>query len=147
MQPVGLDDPAARALLTALADEYASRYGSDEEMATTTAAEFEPPHGLFLVLFDEGGNAVAGGGFRRHAPDACEVKRMWTAATHRRRGLASQVLAALEDEARSAGYRRVILETGPEQPEAHAMYRNRGYATAPNLGRYADATAYEKALG
>lgn len=71
---------------------------------------------------------------------------MWTDPALRRQGLASAVLAALEDAARSAGYRRVILETGPEQPEAHALYLRRGYLTAPNLGRYATATAYEKLL-
>ena len=115
-------------------------------MATTSASEFEPPDGAFVVIVDEAGQTIAGGGYRRHTDDICEIKRMWTAATCRRRGLASMVLTALEDAARSAGYRRVILETGPAQPEAHALYLVHEYSPAPNLGRYEDATAYEKLL-
>jgi GNAT superfamily N-acetyltransferase len=134
------------ALLDALGDEYEIRYGSREEMASTDSWDFQPPDGVFLVVLDDDRRTVAGGGYRRHAPDACEIKRMWTHPTLRRQGLASLVLAALEDAARAAGYRRVILETGPEQPEAHALYVQRGYSKTQNLGRYALATAYAKVL-
>jgi GNAT superfamily N-acetyltransferase len=146
LHEVALDDPRALAVLAALGAEYARRYGSDEELATTTSDEFDPPDGLFVVVVDAAGDVIAGGGFRRFADDTCEIKRMWTAPTSRRRGLASYVLAGLEDAARAVGYQRVILETGPEQPEAHGLYLARAYETAGNLGRYADATAYAKSL-
>ena len=141
-----LDDPAVLVLLAALGDEYEQRYGSTEEMSTTAVSEFAPPDGLFLILVDEAGNTIAGGGFRRHSAERCEIKRMWTAQGHRRSGLASMVLAALEDAARSAGYDGIVLETGPEQPEAHSLYAARGYTLTDNLGRYDVATAYEKLL-
>ena len=59
--------------------------------------------------------------------DGGEVKRMWTAAGHRRKGYASQVLTGLEDATRAAGYSTLLLETGPLQPEAIALYTGRGY--------------------
>lgn len=143
---VRLDDPAVEPLLAALGDEYEIRYGANDELTTTHAAEFDPPDGTFLVVLDASGRTIAGGGFRRFSDDTCEVKRMWTSAAHRRQGLATTVLAELEAIARNAGYERVVLETGPAQPEAHTLYRTRGYTVTPIFGRYTLATAYEKAL-
>jgi GNAT superfamily N-acetyltransferase len=143
---VSLDAAAVRPLLAALEDEYEIRYGPGDELTMTHPAEFEPPDGAFIVLLDAAGVTVAGGGFRRFSDDACEVKRMWTSPAHRRQGLAARVLGELEDLARSVGYQRVVLETGPAQPEAHTLYRTRGYAVMPTFGRYTLATAYEKSL-
>jgi GNAT superfamily N-acetyltransferase len=96
------------------------------------------------VLID-GGEVLAGGGLRR-VPDGtdgtCEVKRMWTAAGHRRKGYASRVLTGLEDAARAAGYSTLLLETGPLQPEAIALYTGHGYRRVPYYGRYPDALAF-----
>ena len=143
---VSFDDAAVAPLIASLAEEYVARYGPTEEMMRTAAGDFEPPDGLFLVVVDDDGGTIAGGGFLRHGSDACEIKRMWTSARHRRQGLAATVLATLEEAARAAGYRRVVLETGPAQPEAHALYRSRGYREVPVFGPYARATAYEKAI-
>src|ERR671924_899388 len=103
-----------------LTREYDVRYGENDEMATVDAAAFDPPAGTFVVLID-GGEVLAGGGLRRVTDDTCEVKRMFTAAGHRRKGYASQVLTGLEDAARAAGYSTLLLETGPLQPEAIAL--------------------------
>jgi GNAT superfamily N-acetyltransferase len=107
--------------------------------------EFEPPAGMFVAIVDDGA-VVAGGGFRRLAPGVCEVKRMWTQADHRRRGLASAVLTELEDRARSAGYHTVRLETGPRQPAAVALYTSRGYRRISAYGWYPQALGFELAL-
>jgi GNAT superfamily N-acetyltransferase len=146
LRRVRLDDPAVEPLLTALGDEYEIRYGANDELATTHTTEFDPPDGAFLVVVDGAGRTIAGGGFRRFSEDACEVKRMWTSAAHRRQGLATTVLAELEAIARTAGYQRVVLETGPAQPEAHTLYRTRGDTVTPIFGRYTLATAYQKPL-
>ena len=137
------DDPLVAPLLQGLVDEYQERYGTSEELASTVVDDFEPPFGLFLVVVDAGAT-VAGGGLRRVSDERCEIKRMWTDAGNRRRGLASRVLAELETHAVRLGYTSVILETGPMQPEAHGLYQRHGYATVPTYGRYDDATAYEK---
>jgi GNAT superfamily N-acetyltransferase len=126
------DDPLAAPLFAELAIEYDTRYGdlfggASEELTRHPVEEFLPPSGE-LVLLLEGGEAIAGGAFRRH-PDAgtAEVKRMWTAAGHRRRGLARRVLAELEQRAATRGYRRMYLTTGPRQPEARDLYLADGW--------------------
>jgi GNAT superfamily N-acetyltransferase len=126
------DDPRAAPLFAELATEYDTRYGdlfggASEELTRYPAEEFLPSSGE-LVLLLEDGVAVAGGAFRRHAdPDTAEVKRMWTATTHRRRGLARRVLTLLERRAAQRGYRRMYLTTGPRQPEARDLYLAAGW--------------------
>jgi GNAT superfamily N-acetyltransferase len=142
---VQLGDPVTAPLLAGLAEEYLQRYGASDEMATTTHAEFDPPGGGFLVMV-EGDEILAGGGIRRFSADTCEVKRMWTAPRHRRRGIAATLLRALEQLARDRGYARVMLETGPAQPEALALYTAAGYARIPVYGRYPSALAFERRL-
>jgi GNAT superfamily N-acetyltransferase len=126
------DDPLAAPLFADLAVEYDTRYGdlfggASEELTRYPVDEFLPPSGEFVLVL-EGGVAVAGGAFRRHPdPGTAEVKRMWTAAAHRRRGLARRVLAELERRAADRGYRRMYLTTGPRQPEARDLYLAAGW--------------------
>lgn len=141
IERVRLSDAMAQPLLTGLTDEYETRYGPTGEMSRAPHAEFDPPSGLFVVL-REGDLTVAGGGFRRFDPVTCEVKRMWTHPDYRRRGLATVVLTALEDGAVEAGYERLVLETGPRQPEAEAMYKARGYSRIDFYGPYSEALAF-----
>jgi len=145
LRQVRPSDPEAEPLLKGLTEEYESRYGRQNEMTSVEAQEFEPPDGVFLVLLERGAT-VAGGALPRLSADTCEVKRMWTAPEHRRKGLASAVLDALEDVARDRGYSRLRLETGPAQPEARALYERRGYRHIPTYGQYEQATAFELLL-
>ncbi|MGI5219716.1 GNAT family N-acetyltransferase [Nocardia sp. CA-290969] len=128
---VAQDDPLAAPLLTELSIEYSTRYGRTaaeirDELATYPAAEFAPPSGGLLVV-TEHGEPVAGGAFRRYDANTAELKRIWTARGHRRRGLGRLVLAELETEITRRGYQRIYLTTGPRQPEAVALYNAAGY--------------------
>jgi GNAT superfamily N-acetyltransferase len=138
---VRLSDVEVEPLLIGLSAEYDARYGENIEMTRASEGEFDPPDGLFVVLMD-GPTTAAGGGFRRHNPSTCEVKRMWTCPPYRRRGLATSVLDTLEEAAREAGYADVILETGPLQPEAETLYGRRGYRRIETYGHYPDASAF-----
>jgi GNAT superfamily N-acetyltransferase len=126
------DDPRAAPLFTELAAEYDARYGdlfggAAQELTRYPAELFTAPHGAFVLLLEDG-VAVAGGAFKPHPDDGTvEVKRMWTAATHRQRGLARRVLVELEALAAARGARRVFLTTGPRQPEARNLYLAAGY--------------------
>jgi GNAT superfamily N-acetyltransferase len=128
-------------LLAGLSDEYDKRYGENIEMTRASEVEFYPPDGLFIVLMD-GPITAAGGGFRRYNQSTCEVKRMWTNPHYRRRGLATRVLRSLEETARETGYAHVVLETGPLQPEAEALYTGQGYSRIEAYGHYPDARAF-----
>ncbi|WP_411124751.1 GNAT family N-acetyltransferase [Streptomyces sp. x-19] len=120
-------DPLARPLLDELTHEYTTRYGRPVDLDQEyPATEFTPPRGAFLLLLQDGA-PVAGGAYRRYAPDTAELKRIWTHHAHRRRGLARRVLAALEQHAAGRGYTRLYLTTGPRQPEAKHLYLAAGY--------------------
>jgi GNAT superfamily N-acetyltransferase len=125
------DDDRAAPLFADLTAEYDARYGdlfggAAEEMTRYPAAAFLPPSGAFVLLLEDG-VAVAGGAYMAHPSGAAEVKRMWTAAAHRRRGLARRVLAELEQRAAAAGYTAMYLTTGPRQPEARDLYLATGW--------------------
>ncbi|MBN9793933.1 MULTISPECIES: GNAT family N-acetyltransferase [unclassified Pseudonocardia] len=84
------------------------------------------PSGPVVLLLD-GGDPVAGGTFRRRDSDTAELTRIWTAASHRRRGLGRRVLVELEDAVAARGYRRVYLTAGPRRPEVGDLCLAAGY--------------------
>ncbi|GLU48773.1 GNAT family N-acetyltransferase [Nocardiopsis ansamitocini] len=131
-----LTDPGAALLVEALLEEYTRRYsaeGAAHELASYPLTDFAPPRGA-LLLVEEGASVIAGGALRRYDEGTAEVKRVWTHPAHRRRGLARQVMGALETEAVRLGYTRVFLSTGPAQPEAMALYRVLGYRARDGEG-------------
>ena len=144
-------DPLAAPLFAELAVEYDIRYGdlfggAHEELTRHPVEEFLPPDGELVLLLADG-SPVAGGAYRHHAdPGTAEVKRMWTAATHRRRGLARRVLTELEARAAARGYTRMYLTTGPRQPEAKALYLAAGWTPLfdPAVPRPTDSEALRR---
>jgi GNAT superfamily N-acetyltransferase len=136
------DPEGVRALEGWAVDERAI-YGDHPELHAVGATEFEPPDGAFFVVISDG-STVAGGGFRRRSSDTCEVKRMWTAPDQRRKGYASAILDAIEDEARGRGYSTLCLETGPSQNAALTLY-DRRYRRIPSY-HYDDAIAFGYSL-
>lgn len=88
--------------------------------------ELRAPGGAYLVGWD-GDVAVAGGGLRRLGEDVAEIKRMFVRPPARSRGVAGELLAALETTALSLGYRAIRLDTGPRQVHALSLYRRVGY--------------------
>ncbi|HZP19488.1 MAG TPA: GNAT family N-acetyltransferase [Bauldia sp.] len=96
-----------------------------------------------------GGEAVAIGALRRHGEGVGEVKRMYTRPDTRGRGVAGQVLSAIEQLAGSEGLRRLVLETGNRHLSAWRLYERFGFRRCgPFLG-YPDtgwSIFYEKQL-
>src|SRR3954454_18360258 len=145
--PAG-ESPASD-LVAAMVAEMTLLYGpiDGRDMPSATPADFAPPHGTFLVGFDDTGTAVCAGGVKRLADWAAEIKRMYVVPAARGRGLARELLAALEDAARGLGYEVARLDTGPRQPHAERMYRAAGYAPIGNFNANPVASFFgEKAL-
>src|SRR6187549_924356 len=104
----GFADPAVQALLVDVLNELSERYGGGSGDDTPIATDdFTPPNGAFFVA-DDGERLVGCAGWRRHHEDA-ELKRMFTAKSARKRGLGRRMLTAIEESARAAGCRRLIL--------------------------------------
>jgi GNAT superfamily N-acetyltransferase len=141
------DDPDVARMVDEVQAEYVELYGGPDA-AVVDPAEFAPPTGWFLVGRLDG-VPVAMGGWRRLSDTEAEIKRMYVARSARRRGLARLVLVELERTAAAAGLVRLVLNTGPEQPAAIAMYEQAGYRPVPGFGHYAqypDALFYGKEL-
>jgi GNAT superfamily N-acetyltransferase len=126
--------PPASDLLEAMITELTPLYGRIDvpHAPSATPADFAPPGGSFLVG-RENGQAVCCGGIKGLPDGACEIKRMYVEPQARGRGIAKQLLVALEDEARALGYTVARLDTGPQQPHAERMYRAAGYAEIGNF--------------
>lgn len=130
--------PVPQELAAALEAELVGRYeGAVGSGPEPPASDFEPPGGVFLVVWD-GEAALACGGVSRYDETTAELRRMYVMPGARRRGLSRALLAALEEEARSLGYVYVRLETGDRQPEAIGLYVSSGYAPIPRFGPFAD---------
>ena len=62
------------------------------------------------------------------AEGVAEVKRMFVRPQARSRGVAGELLAALESAAYGLGYRTARLDTGPKQVHAIRLYEKAGFA-------------------
>jgi GNAT superfamily N-acetyltransferase len=148
VRPEPYDSEIAQRFVRALADEVEVRYAHDDTpppddfdgggdyLSEVTAADLVAPHGVFVVAWIDG-EAVACGALRRIHEGVGEIKRMYTAPSHRRQGASRAVLAALEREAAALGFQRLQLETGTAQPEAVALYEASGWQRIAPYGAYA----------
>ena len=136
------DEPLAsqvsRSLIARLDAELTLRY--PEPGATHFRLEEDevaPGRGAFLVAL-LGDEPVGCGALRRLDADTGELKRMYVDPNRRGRRIATQLLDALESRARDLGLTRLVLETGPRQTEAIALYERCGFTRRGEFGEYHD---------
>ena len=140
------DQPEVRELIRR-GDEFglamypaASYYGLPLEQLLAPEVTFfvaRDPHAVGTAALVDRGDGTA------------ELKRMFVAVEARGRGIASELLRAVEAAAVASGVRILQLETGPKQPEAIALYEKFGYRAIENFGLYigdADSYCMEKLL-
>ena len=102
-----------------------------------------------VVVAYENELPIACGAIKHFSENAMEVKRMYTLASNRGKGVASEVLNELEKWAAEMTYSHCVLETGVRQPDAIRLYEKNGYLPIPNYGQYAgveNSRCFEKAL-
>jgi GNAT superfamily N-acetyltransferase len=123
----------ALALVKGMIDELVVTYGHFDAGPgpSATPADFSPPGGGFVALY-EADRALAGGGVKRLDAQTGEIKRMFVVGDRRGQGLARALLGELEALAVDLGYGRVRLDTGPKQPHARALYVSAGYLEIPD---------------
>jgi GNAT superfamily N-acetyltransferase len=157
------DDPRAAELREAMTSDLAPRYADLWERRDRLLATAEPDALSRVPTSDEvlvtwiavdGSQAVATGSLRRlggtarHPEVIHEVKRMFVRPSHRRRGLAAGVLAAVERSALDRGIEVLYLQTGIRQPEAVALYEREGWTRTDAYPPYPAETSicFEKRL-
>lgn len=105
--------------------------------------------GSALLVAEDGGDLLACGAIKRLSPQDAEVKRMYTVPDARGRGLGRAILADLIERGRALGYKRLVLETGDQQPDAVYLYESAGFTRIPNYGYYVgieNSLCYARAL-
>ena len=114
------ESPDARRLLEAHAEDMAARYDGGNWAGTGGRKD------LLWLARSEDGEAVGCVALRALGENLVEVKHLYVLPAARRRGVGAALMDAFEAEAASMGA-AIVLETGTEQPEAIALYRERGY--------------------
>lgn len=96
-----------------------------------------------------GGEPVGCIGLKKYDGEHAELKRLFLKEEYRGRGLSQKLVAAVEEEARSRGFRYMLLQTARALASAVALYEKSGYEVIENYGPYvgmAGALCMEKKL-
>jgi len=102
--------------------------GFEEELAGLPGA-YAAPQGVLLLAKDGGHSAgcVAVRPLSGVEPGICEMKRLYVRDRWRGSGLGRRLAEATFEHARTAGFRRMLLDTLPQLTVAKEMYRRMGF--------------------
>lgn len=145
IEQVDLDDPRAVALRGILDADLDERYrdadrddppGFDEKRSTALRVHPEQVVATLLALDDDG--TPLGHVLLRRLGEEWELKRLIVASAARRRGVGRALTGAVLDIARRGGAARVILQSGPMQPESLLLYTVAGFTPIPVYDPYVE---------
>ncbi len=143
IRPERPDQPEVVALLDAL-DAYLGELYEPEANHILDVNALLAPEVSFLVA-RSGGRIVGTGAARRMAGEPetggqpyGEIKRMYVDPAVRGRRIGERLLATLEAQLRTDGYRAALLETGRAQTAAVRLYARCGYRERGPFGGYPD---------
>jgi len=129
-------DPDEIPLIRSLFLEYAAALGVDlsfqsfdEELAGLPGA-YAPPAGHLLIAFEES-HPIGCVALRAIDPETAELKRLYVRPEGRGRGAGRKLAISAIKFARTAGYRRIRLDTLPSMNEAAALYESLGFVDIP----------------
>ena len=107
--------------------------GFEAELSELPGEYAEPRGALLMALVDE--QLVGCCAMRpldsADYPNACEMKRLYVRPGFRRSGAGRQLVEAILDCARLAGYDCVLLDTLSEMESARALYQDLGFEEIP----------------
>jgi putative acetyltransferase len=128
--------PRDRALVEGLFRDYVASLDADisfQDVLSELAGlpgKYARPSGVALIawLGEEAAGAVA---YRPLEPGVCEMKRLYVKPEFRGHGIARTLAERLIEEARTIGYRTMVLDTLASMQAALALYRTLGFAPIP----------------
>jgi [ribosomal protein S18]-alanine N-acetyltransferase len=143
LRPATADDVP---VVTALEREL---FGPDAWSEPSVAEELTGERRTALVA--SVGSDLVGYAVTLLAGDVVDLQRIAVAPAHRRTGVAGRLLAELQDDARSAGADRMLLEVSTANAGALAFYTSAGFVEIDRRRRYyrdgSDAVVLQVALG
>ncbi|MEX2647549.1 MAG: GNAT family N-acetyltransferase [Alphaproteobacteria bacterium] len=119
--------------------------GFEHELAELPGV-YEPPAGALLVARDAGGALVGCVALKPAGDGTAEIKRLFIRAPARGQGLGRRLALSALEAARSARYRRVVLETHGSMQAAQALLRELGFKPHGAKKKGGDAAVIRMAL-
>jgi ribosomal protein S18 acetylase RimI-like enzyme len=105
---------------------------------------YGPPRGALLLAW-HAGEVVGCVALRPVTGEVCEMKRLYVRESARRLGLGRRLAEAITEQARSAGYTEMVLDTLASLLPAIALYRSLGFVeTAPYYANPLPGVVYLK---
>jgi GNAT superfamily N-acetyltransferase len=122
------DSPPSTALVADYVAEIRAIYPewTPDVPPRMTAPDVEPPAGRWLVAY-RADEPVGCAGLKRLDERSAEIKRVYVTPDARGTGVARQLLARLEEIARSLGYSALRLDTGAKQQASVSLFSSSGY--------------------
>lgn len=143
LQHVPFDNPDAVALRSAQQAYGDALYASDPAAVhRSDSEELDPASVLLTMVAYDGDRPVGHACLRRLGPDV-EIKRMFVEPDARGRGVADDLLSAMEQCARDEGMPRVVIHTGDRQLAALRFYVRHGYTPIEVFPPY-EAVSYSR---
>lgn len=104
--------------------------GFEEELANLPGKYAKPDGRLLLAFADK--KAAGCIAFRKIDEGVCEMKRLFVRPEFRSLGLGKKLIEKLIGEAKSAGYKRICLDTyPPKMQKAVQLYESKGFREIP----------------
>ena len=108
-----------------LVNKYFNGAEFEEELAGLPG-KYSPPKGQLLLAINDDmpAGCVA---LRQIDSSTCEMKRMFVREGFQGLGTGFALANAIIEEAKKLGYKRMVLDSGAKQIEAHTLYRKVGF--------------------
>jgi putative acetyltransferase len=142
------ESPAEVAIVHELFVEYQRGLGVDlcfqafDEELASLPGRYACPSGRLLLATD-GNSALGVVALRALHRGDCEMKRLYVRPAGRGLGVGRLLTTTLIHEARSAGYRRMLLDTLPSMAQAQTLYRSMRFEEiAPYCANPIEGTLY-----
>ncbi len=147
---VGIEPPRQPGVLDLMrqGDEFTLSLYPPESCHLLGVEELELP-GVTVFVARDDASIVGMAALVDRGDGSAELKRMFVPEVARGRGIAYELLTAVERHARQADIRLIQLETGPLQHAAIRLYERAGFRLIPNFGKYVgdpNSVCYEKSL-
>ena len=123
--------------LAALLDAYYFTLVGDIQLKY--AEPNRPENMNALAVAYEGETPIACGAWKSVDGETAEIKRIYVKEEYRRRGTASALIRALEENAVQSGRHKLILETAVDTTGSHQLYLSLGYMLRDYYGSPAGA--------